>query len=488
MMGDVVQKLRGVFRESRFLRNWSLLVVANVLGQVLGMLATIRIARELAPEGYGYYNIVLTVGSIGTVLAALGMRNVVTRECARYPERSGEIFLASLSVQAAMMLLVGAGVFVYGSVGERALSFVLASAAVGVVVGQTSWELLEALTFGHQRMELFARTFLLSMLLWVVGVWVVPSSWLTFTSVSLAFAALQVVKSVAFGSVVHREGYLAFRMPWHAWKRTILALLKQSLPFYWLAILTAATNLVPILFLAERSGEAEVGLYNLGFRLVNPLHLVVWNALLALYPDLSRSGLRDKERFSRIVRRTLIMVMALGTAGALVISLVRWEIVTMLFGAAYLPSADAMAFQVWFSVLYSLYCLMGVTMAAADKQVWMAWLATAYAAIAVPLQWWGAGYGATGLAVAVVAGAVVSLWYHWIAFQRSLPRALPLSFTLELAGILVLGAGVAAAIPGHVHVAWRLTFALILLALCARWLVRQRTRAAGVAEPQRAAV
>jgi len=135
MMGDVVQKLRGVFRESRFLRNWSLLVVANVLGQVLGMLATIRIARELAPEGYGYYNIVLTVGSIGTVLAALGMRNVVTRECARYPERSGEIFLASLSVQAAMMLLVGAGVFMYGSVGERALSFVLASAAVGVVVG-----------------------------------------------------------------------------------------------------------------------------------------------------------------------------------------------------------------------------------------------------------------------------------------------------------------------------------------------------------------
>ncbi len=450
------------------------------------MLATIRIARELAPAGYGQYNVVLTVGGIGTTLAAIGMRNVVTRECARFPERSGEIFLSAFSAQVLMMTVVSIGVLGYGAFSVPGLPLLLSVAAIGVLVGQTSWELLEALTFGHQRMEFYAKIFLLGMLVWLVGVWSVPSAWLSFASVSVAFALLQILKSLGLGYTAGRAGYLQRRMSLQQWKTNVRSMVQQSLPFYWLAILTTSTSQLPILFLVQRSGEAEVGLYNIGYRLVHPLHLVVWNALLALYPDLSRASVHDKGRFMRIVRRSLIAATLLGTVGALVISLLRWEVVTLLFGSAYLPSADAMAFQVWYSVLYSLYCLMGVTMAAADKQVWMAWLATAYTAVAVPLQWWGAGYGATGLAMAVVAGSVVSLWYHWMTFQKSLPQAIPAGFTLALAGILVLGGVAAMLMPDHLPLLWRAGAALMLVVASAWWLLKQRTRSSAVAQPQTA--
>ncbi len=48
---------------SRFLRNWSFLALSGIVCQLLGMLATVRIARALTPDGYCQYNLVQTLAA-----------------------------------------------------------------------------------------------------------------------------------------------------------------------------------------------------------------------------------------------------------------------------------------------------------------------------------------------------------------------------------------------------------------------------------------
>lgn len=57
---DMLTSFMKLFR-SKFIKNWTLLFGSNMLGQALGLLATIRIARALNPTGFGQYNLLQTI-------------------------------------------------------------------------------------------------------------------------------------------------------------------------------------------------------------------------------------------------------------------------------------------------------------------------------------------------------------------------------------------------------------------------------------------
>lgn len=458
-------------RRSRFARNWSYLVAANLCSQALGMVATIRIARTLAPEGYGQFNLVQTVAGLGAVLAGLGMRQVIIRECARYPERNRATFYVSTLMRAAALILVGIGIFVYGHVGQLGISSDLSGVAVGLLAGQLAWDLLESVAFGQQRMGYSAVLTLGGSLIWISAAWLSPATWLNPLTVSLAFAGLQVMKAVAYLVTIRLSGYISPQSQGEsggaAWVDTGRSLISQSAPFYWLAILTAVTNGLPALLLVARTDQAEVGLFNVGYRLLNPLQILLTTALAALYPSLARAGFGNNPHFLQTVRRAFLGITVLGTAGATAISLMRQDIVLVLFGSAYRASADAMAFQCWYTVLLSLLSLIGTGLAARDHQKRLAALSTAYTVIAFPMLWWGAGYGATGLALGMLAGAAVNMTYHWVVFQKSLPVSLSTVFGLRLVALLAAGMTLALAVPQEWPWYARLVLAMVAICACA---------------------
>jgi len=66
-----------------FIKNWSLLSVSSVVQQVASFFCMIRIARLLAPEGFGSYLLILTVVAVTTLVASLGLPQIITRIIAR---------------------------------------------------------------------------------------------------------------------------------------------------------------------------------------------------------------------------------------------------------------------------------------------------------------------------------------------------------------------------------------------------------------------
>ncbi len=447
----------------RFALNWSFLVGSNLACQVLGMFATIRIARTLAPEGYGAYNLVQTVASIGMIVAGLGFRNVIIRECARHPEKSASLFLVSTLIRSCSLIITAIGLLLCRALGQIDFSIPLVGTAVVLMVGVSIWDLVESITFAHEHMEYSAVINLAGSIVWVLLAWAVPKNCLTPLNVALTFAILQTTEALIYVAVGRRLGYFRGQVQALLWR----SLLRQSLPFYWLAIMSSVTSQLPILILAHRSGRAEVGLYNVGWRLVTPMQMLTATALTALYPSLCQTAVGDEQRFLEAVKHALLGLTVLGVTGALSISLLRQEIVALLFGNAYRASADALAFQCWYSALFAIFSFIGVVLAARDRQKWLAALSSAFALVSTPLLWFGSGYGASGLALAALGTAVVNMTYHWVALQRCLPKPLTAAFVVLLAAAFVAGMLVSWAAPQTLPFPWRIAIVMGTVGLLA---------------------
>jgi O-antigen/teichoic acid export membrane protein len=302
-------------------------------------------------------------------------------------------------------------------------------------------------------------------MLWVIFAWVVPVTRLTAFNVSLAFMVLQGIKAIAYGRIGKKGGIFQGRLDFQRVRSYSQQIISDSMPFYWLSLMTAVTTQLPIIFLAERSGKAEVALYNIGFRLINPLQMIIMTSLTALYPVLSRyGGGRNNTRFMESNQKAISGIVIMGTLGALIISLLRNEVVFFLFGSAYKSTADALAYQCWYVVLYSILCMIGTSLGANDKQDLLAKLSTAYSLISLPILWFGSGYGATGLAVAILIGCVVNMSYHYYYFQKSLPSPMRYQDTFQSLGILVVGAVFAWFVPTIWPLMARITLSLLFCA------------------------
>jgi PST family polysaccharide transporter len=453
-----------------FLRNWGALVGSNLIAQAFGMLAIFRIARVLLPSGFGFFNLTLTVAAFGSVAVSLGLRNVIIRECARSRDLSGQIVVAAAVIQGACLPLAVVGVFLYWGSSTSGVAAPLNIAAVVLLLALTAWDLIESVSFGHERMEYSAVITLSGSILWVTATWSVPEEWITSNTVTISYVALQFGKAIVYGILGVRKRFLGPGIRY--WRAAIGPMLRNGLPFYWLSILTAATNLLPILFLAERSGESQVGLYNVGYRLIGPMQMVMGTALAVIYPSLSQVSLNNGPKLFQVVRSALYGMTLLGTACATCVTLFRYDVVDLLFGSAYRLSADALAFQVWYGVLFSLLSLMGTVLAAMDRQLLLAGLSTCYAIVSLPILWWGAGHGATGLAMAIVSGAVVNFSYHWVIFQRALPHRIRKQDVAVLVLILVAGVGVGVMLPGDASSLVRASVVIAMLMGVGWWTIQ----------------
>jgi O-antigen/teichoic acid export membrane protein len=442
------------------------------------MLANVRIARILAPDGYGQYNLVIAVASIGSVLTSLGLRNVVIRECARHPEKSASLLFFSMVNRATVMVLVSIGIIIYSQYNDSGFTISLGAITVGLLIGQVGWDLLETIAFGHERMHFSALINFIGSLIWVLLAWIVPQHWLTAFTVGFAFALLQIGKAIVYSIISKKAGYFSGNFNFFIWKECGLSLISQSIPFYWLSILTASVGLLPVIFLSNMGGTTEVGFYNVSNRLINPMQLLILTAFSALYPGLSKiANNGDGNQFLRTIKQGFISIIIIGTTAAILVSLLRREIVFLLFGSSYLPAADVLAYQCWYSALFYIYNLIGLVLASRDKQNLLGILSTCNAIIAMPILWWGASQNAVMLSVAGIIQLVLNLPYHWVVFQRIMPRPLPGIVVFQGISIMTGGMILAALISPDFPLLIRAMIILVILAglsfiLPRKWISR----------------
>jgi len=106
-----------------------------------------------------------------------------------------------------------------------------------------------------------------------------------------------------------------------------------------------AFNSIDTLMLGVVSGPEQVGLYSSAYRILMQVLVTYYLVVLALYPSLSR--ISSESRMTLLRSRVLVGLFTTGAAIAIVICLLRRELLAIVFGRSFLPAASLVLVLAW---------------------------------------------------------------------------------------------------------------------------------------------
>jgi len=417
--------------KNKIIKNFSILTGTNILVQVLSIFSSIRLARQLQPEGYGVFNLIALQASIFSIIACYGLRLVIIRHIARNNNDARKVFVLSGHIRIVTTAISLILVFFYNLVySQESLSALLVLAVMALIVFQTSWDTIESIFFGFEKMETSGIINFIFTLIWIAEIYFIPNNKFTVETLTFAFLINQGLKSLLYYFLVHISIFKKLPPTTFTNYAEHVDLIKQSNFFFVLAIFSSIQNQIPILLLQFNSTVDQIGLFNLGNRILSPLQMMLNLLLASLFPMLSRLAIDNKPLFAIRVKSLMNIIIFSGILGSVLFALFSNDVVHLLYGDAYKTSAKVILIQCWFTVLFAIFCTIGSVLSALDKQKLLSQLSIIYSVTAFPIFFIGAKYGAIGLAWAFVIAAFINMTYHWVIFRNSLDKNISIFYSL----------------------------------------------------------
>lgn len=456
-----------IFKESynkqSFLRNFSVLTMSNIIVNVLGLFINVYLARTLKPTLYGEYGVILTTAGIFYTLSSLGLQQIVIRSIARNQDNSKYYFQISLIARITGMLLAIVIFVIYSSIIDKEYSFLLYVLILLYMITMSGWDAFQNVAFGMQRMEYTGYINVIASTILLIIYLVLPKEFLNLDVIFIFIAIIHTGKLVLYYYNIKKNNFLTgVYCKKTDLKPNIHKLLKESFPYFILAVFTLFTTQMPVLFLDFNAGATEVAFFNTANKLLVPLTLLISTAMTALFPELSKLYVQDKKLFQKRVRISLHFLIILGVYCAIIVTLFRNEVVQLLYGAEYSSTGLIMAYQCWYVVLFSIFWFFGSVFGAVDKQNLLAKLSIVYALISVPILWYASKFGAEWVSIGYIVISVINMTYHFYFFQKVLPEKIKFADTLKDFGIIVVSFVSCMLLPVHISIYIRISIGLLV--------------------------
>jgi len=416
--------------KNKIFRNFSVLTGASAGIQILWLLSSIRIARQLEPTGYGLVNLVSVQAALFSIISSFGLRIVIIRQIARNRTDANRLFKISNRIRlitTTIAIVVAVGYNLLGSDKSLSSSFIIV--LVFTIIILSLGDSIETIAFGVEKMQASGFINLAFSAVFVAVIYLIPQRYLTISSVLYIILLNQGLKTIVYLVWLQRKVLYANCKVIPIKKEEYLEVLKQSNYYFVLAVFTALQNQVPIIFLQHHSTLDQIGIFSLGNRILSPLQLVLNTMMTALFPMFSRMAIGNIKVFAKRVKSLLNILIIVGIIGCIGFSFFSKEVVLLLYGKEYLDSAHIILIQCYYTVFFGIFCIIGMVLSSMDKQRLLAILSILYGISATPIFFYGTKYGAFGLALAFVIAAIVNMSYHWIVFRKILQKQISAAYS-----------------------------------------------------------
>jgi len=324
---------------SSWLRGSAWLAAANGTGLILSVVAGVALARNLGPEDFGLYSVVVVAISMGVVLASFRLEMHLVAQLNSGPADFGILRRAMLASGLLAVGLSGLGALI--TLSFTTLPVILVVLACVEVLLSPLFLARAVLQVRADQASLAVAT-VSNRLVWVALVWLVLATDLT-SPLSAVFAA-RLAAVIVEAVVVVRRSSIRLRMlrPYHLRLPTKEgAVLRASTPLALAGLAGMAYNRSDQLLLASIRGRTETGIYAAGVRIADLLLFVgpiVQNVTLPGLVALHRSGNRDGMR--RAVADSILMTTVPAGLAVSVLVATRGSVVPLLVGSAYRDASD----------------------------------------------------------------------------------------------------------------------------------------------------
>lgn len=407
----------------RVLINTGALTGASLWRILISFVLQVLIARRLGAEGLGHYTIALAYLNVSQVISELGLSTLLIRDLAQNPTHRRAYFRWLLGIQfltglLVWLVLIGLSVALpFAPVTAASLWLVGASLPLYAVTSAS-----QTLFQAGERMELVMGvevTINTLILLISLGALWLGGDELTLIGVIIV---TQTISAILCLALLRRSRLLA--PPQESIPIQPRALLRQTMPFFGLALSDVLLQRLDILLLGIIVGPATTGIYSAAYNIVRVLMKLIQSFWRALYPTLSRLQRHAPDRYVRLQVLSLRFgLLAILPAAAISFGVAAGLLQT-LFGGEYGASAQVYRALVWAAPLF-LVEMYAITVLMIERHLRVSlWISVAHIVttlILLPgMTLFGGAIGAS-LAV-VLAGATGALFGVWVLHRlRLLP-------------------------------------------------------------------
>lgn len=329
--------LRGPLAGERAGADLALAFGGHLAFKLASYVVILLLARHLPREALGIFLFTTSLAMLFALVAELGTTTYLMRAVAERPEQALECCGQVLSLRLAMAAAYATGLngFVALTRPEIQLAALLASAHIFL---EQLYQSFGALFFGLRRVSYNAAAGVSAKLLLVVAIVVVVSLGGTLEAALIAHILSDLaLLSVAVWLVRTRLGRL--RLGWSP--SAFAQLLRGSLPFLLVAVLTMIHSSLGMLLLGLFSTYAVVAAYGVGARLLEATRFLVRPVMQVFLPRCVRlAAAGNWAELGMLLPRMLLLAAAMGGAITVGMLLAADVIVALVFGPGY---ADAVA-------------------------------------------------------------------------------------------------------------------------------------------------
>ncbi len=368
-------------------KNAGVLLLAKVISRVLAFFYIMYAARYLGAERFGVLSFALAFTGISGVLMDLGLDQLTIREVARNQSLAG-MYVTNVTLMKVALVIATFGVIaIVVHVFHYPRQTVLVVCVMALYMGfEVFNRFFYAVFQAFERMEYASLGQVLEGLIIFWGILLAIRNDLGVLGIAgmflagggIALAVIFMILRWKFPEVKKSAG----KADWDFWAST----LRKALPFGLSAIFVTVYFWVDTVMLSLMKGSEMVGWYNAAYRLIFGLMLIPSVFVAAIFPVMSRHYKTAKallrieyEIVFRYLFAAALFIFAFGL-------LFAKEIITVIYGVAYLPSVIALEVLIWVIPIIFMTFLFGNFLAAVDRQKVVTMVAGANAGLNVILN------------------------------------------------------------------------------------------------------
>jgi len=396
--------------KSNYLKNWGLLTLTEVIGQVLSLIIVLKITRILSIEDYGLYVFIISLANFWSVFSFLGMKNIIVRRIATLECSIGELLSSVLLLRILSSVFVFIILFLYIYFLTDKYSYQIIIYTSLLILLNNIFDILSSFALGKNEIKFIAFSNLIYYILWFTIIILLPRHLLNIELILTSNLVSLFIKSSIIFMLMYNKRFFDTINKFNLKK--LLELLKESAPFLWISILTTFTTSLPVLFLENNSSVKEVGIYNIGNRFTVPLMLLIETAMTSFYPIANFLYSMQKNRFLKDIRKYFLLYIYLSIMFVLIMNIISKPLIIILFGYKYYVSASVFNCQLWVVFFHGLFHFIGVILVASKNDFLIAKQKSFFGLLTIPFSFGGAYYGARGLSIGLIVSSFLSLFYY----------------------------------------------------------------------------
>lgn len=350
----------------KLLKNTVTLMIAYGIQPFISFYLIIAISRYMGVGGLGEYRTIFNYVAVFQIVAAFGLKNLLTREIARQ-RQSAQGLLAAASVIALFFAFISSGLMIATAMvlsSEPAVHQGVYLASISLFAAALA-DAYEGVMAGFEDLSWIGYAWIVENVMRVVVSLYLLYNGYGIIALVVVYVLARVAKTLFYAYYVSRRWVRPVsRVSWEQIHKLVgqartFALIMVCVTVYWKA---------DVIMLESMRSRDEVGFYSAAYSFLLISIILIDSFVNSLYPLLANFYENNRERFDLAFKKSLKLVVIVTLPLAITVSLQAREVIFLTFGQSYSASMPALKILIWTILPYSISQVFAYALVASMNQ------------------------------------------------------------------------------------------------------------------------